>query len=163
LWAGGMCLPWLALSVWLLARDLMTRHKNAISAVALKRQLGVTYKTALAHLAPACCKPCCCAKRRFAWTTEWRSMMQIWAASSPALAWRAGRLEQGGLCGGRANRPGRQAALHALEASGRVYSQENIKAWASEHLAPTAHVLSDGLHTFCTSQANRLAQRMSAM
>jgi hypothetical protein len=36
----------LPLSVWFLALYLMTQHKNAISALALKRQLGVTYKTA---------------------------------------------------------------------------------------------------------------------
>lgn len=36
----------LPLSVWFLALYLMTQHKNAISALALKRQLGVMYKTA---------------------------------------------------------------------------------------------------------------------
>ena len=36
----------LPLTRWFLAMYLMTQHKNAISALALKRQLGVSYKTA---------------------------------------------------------------------------------------------------------------------
>jgi transposase-like protein len=36
----------LALRLWFLAMYLLTQHKNAISALALKRQLGVSYKTA---------------------------------------------------------------------------------------------------------------------
>ena len=36
----------LPLRLWLLAMYLLTQNKNAISALALKRQLGVSYKTA---------------------------------------------------------------------------------------------------------------------
>jgi transposase-like protein len=36
----------LPLTLWFLAMYLLTQHKNAISALALKRQLGVSYKTA---------------------------------------------------------------------------------------------------------------------
>ena len=36
----------LPLSVWLPALSLITQSKNAVSALELKRQLGVTYKTA---------------------------------------------------------------------------------------------------------------------
>ena len=36
----------LPLRRWFLAMYLLTQHKNAISALALKRQLGVSYKTA---------------------------------------------------------------------------------------------------------------------
>ena len=36
----------LPLRLWFLAMYLLTQHKNAISALALKRQLGVSYKTA---------------------------------------------------------------------------------------------------------------------
>ena len=36
----------LSLRLWFLAMYLLTQNKNAISALALKRQLGVSYKTA---------------------------------------------------------------------------------------------------------------------
>ena len=36
----------LPLRLWFLAMYLMTQHKNAISALALKRQLGVSYRSA---------------------------------------------------------------------------------------------------------------------
>lgn len=38
----------LPLRLWFLAMYLLTQHKNAISALALKHQLGVSYKTAFA-------------------------------------------------------------------------------------------------------------------
>lgn len=73
----------LPLSVWFLAMYLMTQSKNSVSALELKRQLGVTYKTAwlLKH---KLLQTMLLREEPAAGMLAWRSMMPIWVVNVQA-------------------------------------------------------------------------------
>jgi len=149
----------LPLSLWFLALYLMTQHKNAISALALKRHLGVTYKTA--------------------WLVK-HKLLQTMVLREEARRL-GGRVEiddaylggerAGSIHGGRGgfnksafvaavqtDQDGKPRFMRLTPVAG--FTNEIIKAWASEHLAPTAHVVSDGLHPFAqVTQAGATHER----
>ena len=137
----------LPLSVWFLAMYLMTQSKNAISALELKRQLGVTYKTA--------------------WLVK-QKLLQTMLLREEARRL-DGRVEiddaylggerTGHMNGGRGGY-NKSAFVAAVQTStdGKplfmrltpiaTFTKKAFKDWADRNLAATAHVVSDGLQCF---------------
>ena len=137
----------LPLRLWFLAMYLMTQHKNAISALALKRQLGVSYRSA--------------------WLLK-HKLMQV-MEQRDAQYQLQGRIEMddaylggeraGSINGGRkaANKTAFVAAVQTT-AEGRPlymrmmpvadFTNEIMLRWARRWLAPGCHVVSDGTQAF---------------
>ena len=137
----------LPLRLWFLAMYLLTQHKNAISALALKRQLGVSYKTA------------------------WRllhKLMQTMGLRDASYRLQ-GRVEiddaylggerAGSIHGGRkaANKTAFIAAVQTRPDGRPLYmhltpvadfTNQDIRQWAERHLASNCHVVSDGTPGF---------------
>ena len=145
----------LHLTVWFLAMYLMTQNKNAISALALKRQLGVSYKSA--------------------WLLKHKLMQTM---SQHDASYRLqGRVEiddaylggerAGHINGGRkaANKTAFVAAVQTRPDGRPLYvhltpvadfTNQDMRQWAQQHLAPGCHVVSDGTRAFaqvCQAQA----------
>lgn len=143
------------LRLWFLAMYLLTQHKNSISALALKRQLGVSYKCA--------------------WLLKHKLMQAM--AQRDARYQLHGRVEiddaylggerAGSINGGRkaANKTAFIAAVQT-HPDGRPqymrlvpvqdFTNQDVKQWAQRHLAPNCHVVSDGTNAFaqvCQAQA----------
>ena len=137
----------LPLTVWFLVMYLMTQNKNAISALALKRQLGVSYKTA--------------------WLLKHKLMLAMGQRDARYLL--QGRVEiddaylggerEGSINGGHkaANKSAFIAAVQTHEDGRPQYIQftpvtdftnEQVQKWAKIHLAPSCHVVSDGTAAF---------------
>jgi transposase-like protein len=137
----------LPLTVWFLAMYLMTQNKNAISALALKRQLGVSYKTA--------------------WLLKHKLMLAM--GQRDARYRLRGRVEiddaylggerEGSINSGRkaANKSAFIAAVQTHDDGRPQYIQftpvadftnEQVLAWAQSHLGPACHVVSDGMPAF---------------
>ena len=104
----------LPLRLWFLSMYLLTQHKNAISALALGRQLGVSYKTA--------------------WLLKHKLMQAISQRDARYLLHRRVEIDdaclggeragqQDRLCRGRADPHRWQAALHALDARGGLHER----------------------------------------
>lgn len=139
----------LPLTKWFLAMHLMTSSKNEISALELKRSVGVTYKTA--------------------WLLKHKLMQVMAIREEPRRL--EGRVEiddaylggerEGSINGGRGalNKSAFVAAVQTTQ-DGRPlflrlrpivgFTKEALRAWAAENLAPGAHVVSDG--TACFAQ-----------
>ena len=137
----------LPLTLWFLAMYLLTQNKNAISALALKRQLGVSYKSA--------------------WLLKHKLMQTM--GQRDARYPLQGRVEiddaylggerAGSINGGRkaANKSAFVAAVQT-RADGRPlylrltpvadFTNEDMRQWALHHLAPGCHVVSDGTPAF---------------
>jgi hypothetical protein len=137
----------LPLTLWFLAMYLLTQHKNAISALALKRQLGVSYKTA------------------------WRllhKLMQTMGLRDASYRLQ-GRVEiddaylggerAGSINGGRkaANKTAFIAAVQTRPDGRALYmhltpvadfTNQDLRQWAERHLASGCHVVSDGTPAF---------------
>lgn len=134
----------LPLSRWFIAMHLMTQAKNNVSALELKRHLGVRYKTA--------------------WLMK-HKLLQVMAEREERRVL-DGRVEidDAYLGGERPGKPGRGSEnkvpfVVAVQTSddGRpmfarlnriVFTKEALEAWATTALAASARVLSDGLHCF---------------
>jgi hypothetical protein len=137
----------LALTKWFLAMHLMTASKNEISALELKRGLGVTYKTA--------------------WALKHKLMEVMAIREEPRRL--DGRVEiddaylggerEGNINGGRGalNKTAFVAAVQTSEDGRPLYmrlrpivgfTKVAMREWASECLASTAHVVSDGTACF---------------
>lgn len=137
----------LPLRLWFLAMYLMTQNKNAISALALKRQLGVCYRTA--------------------WLLKHKLMQAMAQRDAPYRL--EGRVEiddaylggerAGSINGGRkaANKTAFVAAVQTLPDGHPLYmcltpvvdfTNEEMQQWARQHLAPGSHVVSDGTPAF---------------
>lgn len=137
----------LPLSVWFLAIYLMTQSKNAVSALELRRQLGVSYKTA--------------------WLIKHKLLETMRLREQPRRL--QGRVEiddaylggerAGHAHGGRGaldktafvaavqtDEAGRPRLMRLTPVSG--FTNEAIKAWSATNLAPGAHVVSDGTACF---------------
>ena len=113
----------LPLRTWFLAIFLLTQSKNNISALELKRQLGVCYRTA--------------------WLVKHKLMQAMFER------------EQGRGRGSENKVPFVAAVQtrdgHPLYARFDViadWKMTTLVAWAKQALAPTAHVVSDGLSAF---------------
>ena len=141
----------LPLRLWFLAMYLLTQNKNAISALALKRQLGVSYKTA--------------------WLMKHKLMQAMAQRDERYLL--QGRVEiddaylggerAGHINGGRraANKTAFVAAVQT-SADGRplymrltpvaAFTNEHMRHWASRHLTAGCHVVSDGTRAFAQVQ-----------
>ena len=137
----------LPLRLWFLAMYLLTQHKSGLSALALKRQLGVSYKTA--------------------WLLKHKLMQ---AMSQRDARYRlSGRVEiddaylggerAGHIYGGRkpANKSAFVAAVQTRPDGRPLYmrltpvadfTHQDMAQWAARHLAPGCHVVSDGTPAF---------------
>ena len=133
----------LPLSKWFLALYLISQNKNGISALALRRQLGVGYKSA--------------------WLLKHKLMeaMRQREASSPLQgdvqvddAYLGGKKH--GDPGGRTNKTAFVAAVQMDEGRPQrvrfdvvtSFSLDSMRCWAEQALAPGSHIVSDGLAGF---------------
>lgn len=143
----------LPLSTWFLAIYLVTQSKNAISALELKRQLGVSYKTA--------------------WLIKHKLLETMRLREEPRRL--EGRVEiddaylggerAGSINGGRGafNKSAFVAAIQTTE-EGKPrfmrlrpitgFTKVAMREWIHSSLAPTAHVVSDA--TACFSQVTQI-------
>lgn len=137
----------LPLRLWFLAMYLMTQHKNAISALALGRQLGVSYMSAwlLKH-------------KLMQAMNEREDRYRLHGRVEIDDAYLGGEHE-GHAHGGR--KPlGKTAFVAAVQTQegGRPqymrltpvadFTNEDMRQWAQRHLAPGCHVVSDGTRGF---------------
>ena len=137
----------LPLSIWFLAIYTMTQSKNAVAALELKRLLGVSYKTA--------------------WLVKHKLLMTMLLREAPRRlderveiddAYLGGE-RAGSINGGRGaynksafvaavqtDKDGKPCFMRLTPIAG--FSKQTVKDWATQNLASTAHVVSDGLHSF---------------
>lgn len=135
----------LPLSVWFLAIYLMTQSKNAVAALELKRQLGVSYKTA--------------------WMIKHKLLQTMLLREEPRRLEGRVEIDDAYLGGEKPGKRGRGSenktpfvAAVQTDAKGKPrlmrlmpvpgFTTEALKAWAERSLAPKAHVVSDGLWCF---------------
>jgi hypothetical protein len=137
----------LPLSVWFLAIYLMTQSKNAVSALELMRQLGVSYKTA--------------------WLVKHKLLQTMLLREAPRRLDQRVEIDDAYLGGERAgHHHGGRGAMHKTAFVAAVQTDQDgkprfmrltpivgftkvaLKDWAIHSLAATAHVVSDGLHGF---------------
>jgi ribosomal protein L37AE/L43A len=135
----------LPLTIWFLAMHLLTQSKNNVSALELKRHLGVRYRTA--------------------WLLKHKLMQVMCEREAPRIL--DGRVEiddaylGGELPGGKAGRGSENkvsfiAAVQTTDAGHPLavclkklaFTKEAIGAWAKTALAASATVVSDGLWCF---------------
>lgn len=135
----------LPLSTWFLAIYLMTQSKNAVAALELKRQLGVSYKTA--------------------WLVKHKLLQTMLLREEPRRLDEVVQVDDaylGGECSGKRGRGSENktpfVAAVQTSADGKPrymrltpvtgFTNEAIKAWAKASLCATAEVVSDGLWCF---------------
>ena len=135
----------LPLTTWFLALYLLTQSKNSISALELMRQLGVCYKTA--------------------WLVKHKLLQTMCLREEPRRLEGRVELDDAYLGGEKAGKPGRGSenktafvAAVQTSAGGKPlfirltqvagFTKEALKDWAQRSLAPTAHVVSEGLVCF---------------
>ena len=137
----------LALTSWFLAMYLMTQSKNAVSALELKRQLGVNYKTA--------------------WLIKHKLLRVMELRDEPYKL--SGRVElddaylggeRAGNCNGGRGALNKSAFVAAVQTSpeGKPlfmrlklisgFTIDAFKDWAAENLQSSVHVVSDGTACF---------------
>lgn len=135
----------LPLTIWFLAIYLLTQSKNAVSALELKRQLGVSYKTAWSI------------KHKLLQTMLQREETRRLEGRVEIDDAYLGGEKQGKRGRGSENKTPFVAAIQtdddgkpSLMRLTRVegFTHAAIKQWATESLAPNAHVVSDGLWCF---------------
>lgn len=135
----------LPLSLWFLAIYLMTQSKNAVSCLELMRQLGVSYKTA--------------------WLMKHKLLQTMLVREEARRLDGRVEIDDAYLGGQKPGKRGRgsenkTAFVAAVQTSANGhprfmrltpvagFTNEAIKKWAANSLAPTAHVVSDGLWCF---------------
>jgi transposase-like protein len=136
----------LPLTTWFLAIYLISQAKTGLSALALKRQLGVSYPTAwLVHHKIMCAM------------AEREDAHQLTNVVQMDDAYRGGELSGGTVGRGSENKVPFVAAVSLNEKGHPVYlkltlvagfTRDAIKEWANAHLAPGTVVTSDGLNCF---------------
>jgi ribosomal protein L37AE/L43A len=145
----------LPLTTWFLAMHLLTQAKNNVSALELKRHLGVRYKTA--------------------WLLKHKLMQVMSEREEPRQL--DGRVEiddaylGGELPGGKSGRGSENkvpfiAAVQTTETGGPLkvclkrleFTKEAIAEWAKTALAASAQVVSDGLWCFRAVTASGATQ-----
>lgn len=142
----------LPLRLWFLAMYLLTQNKNAISALSLSRQLGVSYKSA--------------------WLLKHKLMQSMGQRDARYRLQGRVEIDDAYLGGERASsiNGGRKAmnktafvAAVQTTADGRPqyirlepetdFTNTEIQQWAKCHLAPGCHVVSYGTHAFAQVRA----------
>lgn len=136
----------LPLTTWFLAMFLVTQSKNGLSAMELKRHLGVRYPTA--------------------WSLQQKLMQAMREADDARPLSGAVQIDDAYIGGERrGGKRGRGAAaktpfIAAVACSGKCYplrmrmtpvesfSYKSIRAWSRAHLRSNTHVTSDGLWGF---------------
>jgi len=136
----------LPLTTWFLAIYLISQAKTGLSALALKRQLGVSYPTAwLIHHKIMCAM------------AEREDAHQLTNVVQMDDAYLGGELSGGTPGRGSENKVPFVAAVSLNEKGHPVYlkltlvagfTRDAIKEWANAHLAPGTVVTSDGLSCF---------------
>jgi hypothetical protein len=145
-WASTIAEIRISLTIWFLAIYLVSQAKTSISALALKRQLGVSYPTAwLVHHKIMCAM------------AEREDAHQLTNAVQMDDAYLGGELTGGTAGRGSENKVPFVAAVSLNEKGHPVYlkltlvagfTRAAIKEWAELHLAPGTVVASDGLSCF---------------
>jgi len=132
--------------MWFLAIYLMTQSKNAVSALELMHQLGVSYKAA--------------------WLMKHKLLQTMLLREEPRRLDGRVEIDDAYLGGEKAGKSGRGSenktafvAAVQTSADGRPLfmrlktvaglTTQALTQWADKNLAPTAHVVSDGLWCFC--------------
>ena len=149
----------LPLSIWFLAMYLMTQSKNSVSALELKRQLGVSYKSA--------------------WLIKHKLLQTMLLREAPRRLQGRVEIDDAYLGGERAgninggfgayNKSAFVAAVQTSEDGKplfmrltpiKAFTKQAFTAWAQQSLAPNAHVVSDGLQCFTqVTQVGALHER----
>lgn len=134
---------------WFLAMQLLTQAKNNVSALELKRQLGVSYASA--------------------WLVKHKLMQAMRVREARRTLTGRVEMDDAYLGGERPGKPGRgspnkvpMVAAVQTDAAGRPvlaclsaqpFTSERIEAFARRHLSPGALVVSDGLRCFMSVKA----------
>lgn len=135
----------LPLTRWFLAMHLLSQSKNSVSALELKRHVGVRYKTA--------------------WLMKHKLMQVMSVREGPRQldgrveiddAYLGGELPGGKSGRGSENKVSFVAAVQTTEAGHPLYAcltkleftKEAMAGWAKKSLCASAHVVSDGLWCF---------------
>jgi transposase-like protein len=134
----------LPLSRWFLAMHLMTQAKNNVSALELKRHLGLRYKSA--------------------WLMKHKLLQVMVEREAHRVLKGRVEIDDAYLGGERPGKPGRGSenkipfvvAVQTTDDGQPVVARMNriaftkdaMQAWAHTALAASAHVISDGLHCF---------------
>lgn len=147
----------LPLTTWFLAMHLLTQAKNNVSALELKRHLGVRYKTAwlLKH-------------KLMQVMSEREASRQLDGRVEIDDAYLGGELPGGKSGRGSENKVSFIAAVQTTETGGPLtvclkkleFTKEAIAEWAKATLAASAHVVSDGL--WCFQAVTAAGRRTSA-
>jgi transposase-like protein len=136
----------LALRTWFQAIFFMTQNKNYVSALELKRHIGVCYRTA--------------------WRVK-HKLMQVMCEQEETTVL-SGRVEiddaylGGELPGGKAGRGSENKIpfiaavqtnkngnpVYAVFSQVKAFTLQDVEAWASSRLSPSTTVVSDGLYCF---------------
>ena len=134
------------MTTWFLAIFLLTQSKTGLSALALARHLGVTYKTAWL------------VKHKLMQTMRERDDTKPLTGSVQVDDALWGGERMGDKRGRGAARKTPVVAAVACSADGRPlamrmtplkgFRSDSVDRWARQHLSPDAEVTSDGLHCF---------------
>ena len=140
----------LPLTTWFLAMHLLTQAKNNVSALELKRHLGVRYKTAwlLKH-------------KLMQVMSEREARRQLDGRVEIDDAYLGGELPGGKRGRGSENKVSFIAAVQTTETGKPLkvclkklaFTREAIADWAKSALSASAHVVSDGLWCLCAVTA----------
>ncbi len=142
----------LTLTVWFLALYLLTQSKNAISALELKRQLGVSYPSAWAIKHKLLQVMLAREKQR-------RLDEQVQMDDAYLGGERAGHIHGGRstvqksafIAAVQTDMQGRPQVMRLDPVAG--FTKEALKAWAAQALTPSAHVICDGTACFAQVRA----------
>lgn len=136
----------LPLTTWFLAIYLLTQSKNGLSAMSLKRQLGVSYNTAWLM------------KQKIMQVMKEQEERQVLEGAIQVDDAYWGGQRHGGKRGrGAAGKTPFIAAIQCNEQGRplrmkltplRGFNAKSIKAWAQRHLSESSQVISDGLAAF---------------
>jgi transposase-like protein len=143
----------LPLTKWFLAMHLMTQAKNNVSALELKRHLGVSYPTAwlLKH-------------KLMEVMLQREQSRQLTGRVEIDDAYLGGKIQSGKAGRGSPNKVPFVAAVQTTESgepvlvclSKRPFTKESIKAFAAASLAAPATLVSDGLGCFTVVQGTAI-------
>jgi len=136
----------LPLTLWFQGMYLLTQNKNNISALELKRMIGVSYRSAwrMKH-------------KLMQVMFEREQSTQLFERVEVDDAYLGGEQEGGTRGRGSENKVPFVAAIQTSKQKNPIYavfsplktfSQEEIKGWATQSLSPSATVVSDGLSCF---------------
>ena len=139
----------LPLTLWFLAMHLLTQAKNNVSALELKRHLGVCYRTA--------------------WRVKHKLLQVMVEREADRVLEGRVEIDDAYLGGEHPGKPGRGSENKVpfviavqtsdeghplfMKATPLPFTQEALAAWAARSLSASATVVSDGLSGFCGVQS----------